>query len=207
MKSLKEICRDIAEVEGGLMEGWIQFRYDRLLTVMGAGHPADILDDILAPVFWPVQSGEEVSISDVSKLYYGLLEFKSGFDVAELIPMINDLKEYLQSNGAAVGGERIKHEELKKRYVGKTLDKEKFRKAGDVWNLEVKDGHFIGHYYWNNERHRYFDEFSIAVDENMTILGIERLQTSTADGGYINPCRYTLVHNGEFDKLLKAATE
>ncbi len=36
--------------------------------------------------------------------------------------------------------------------------------AGDVWNLRMADGKLEGHFYWNSERHRYFDEFCIIKD-------------------------------------------
>ena len=101
---------------------------------------------------------------------------------------------------------RLSIEELKKTYIGKTIYEDKLQKAGDVWNLTITDGKLCGHFYWNDERHTYYDDFEIAVDETMKILDISPLDTNTADGGGIEPCRYTLVHNGVFDQLLKAAT-
>ncbi len=206
MAELSKICDDIIQIEEDLMYGEISFSYDTLMTVMGAGHPADILDGILSPVFWPVQSGKTVENDLVLKLYKDIVRFKNSFKVKELSPVISELEEYLKAEGIEVKPPRISHEEIKRRYVGKTLDKEKFRAAGDVWNLEVKNGVFTGHFYWNNDKHTYYDNFRITVDDSMKIFDIDKLDTCTADGGYVDPCRYTFEHNEEFDKLLKSAT-
>lgn len=208
MKSnkLKEICYRIAEIENDLMFGQIDFSYDRLLTVMGAGHPADILDSILAPVFWPASVDANVNDEAVRILYKNLTTFKNDFRIKELTPIISDLRALLEENGVEIAAPKMKLVELKKRYIGKTLDKGKLRSAGEVWNLELENGKLNGHFYWRDERHTYYDEFSIAVDEEMIITDIDPLRTHISNNG-IKPCRYTLTHNGEFNKLLKAATD
>ena len=204
--ALKNICMRFSMIEGELMFGGIDFEYDRLMTVMGAGHPADMMDSILSPVFWPVQAGEEVPVDDVVRLYKEMNEFKNSFKIKEIEEPLTELKALLEEDGVEIYPSKIKFDALKEEYVGKTIDMDKLKKAGDVWNLEIRDGILEGHYYWNGERHRYVDQFHIAVDENMHILDIMPLRTCTADGRGWEPCRYLLIHNGAFDQILKKAT-
>ena len=207
MKDLKEICLKIADLEGDIMYGAVSFSYDKMMSAMGCGHPAEILDMILAPVFWPVIRDRDVEISEVKNLYSQLISYKNSLQVAELGPLIEELRIYLQENGVEMDIQEIEMDDLRERYIGKTFNMSKFESTGDVCNLEIKNGRIRGHFYWNSEECKYYDEFSIHVDENLTITEIDPLETKDVDEYGTNPCEYTLVHNGQFDILLKAATE
>lgn len=72
--------------------------------------------------------------------------------------------------------------------------------------MTIKNGCVAGHFYWEDDRHRYLDEFCIKINDQNEIVDIDKLRTNTADGGYVNSCRYTNVHNVEFDRLFNAST-
>lgn len=59
MKSLYDICEMVIDVEEGLMTGEVSIVYDNLMSAMRPGHPMEILDSILAEIFWDVQAGKE----------------------------------------------------------------------------------------------------------------------------------------------------
>ena len=65
--TLKEICDMVLEIEEGLMYGSISFEYDNLMCAMKSGHPMEILDEMLATIFWDVQSGTEPSRENIEK--------------------------------------------------------------------------------------------------------------------------------------------
>ena len=93
--TLYEICREIGEVEEGLMYGEISFTYDSLMSAMKPGHPADILDDILSVIGWDVFAGKEPEKEKVKQVLARLREFKRCFKVKELNAPIKHLNEYL----------------------------------------------------------------------------------------------------------------
>lgn len=93
--TLHEICEEIAEITAKLMYGEITFEYDNLMCAMKPGHPADILDDILAIIGWDVFAGKTPEKEKVEEMYAELKEFNAALKVKELKKPISDLENYL----------------------------------------------------------------------------------------------------------------
>lgn len=91
---LYDICKEIAVVEDKLAYGEIDFSYDKLMSAMKAGHPADILDDILSIIGWDVFAGKEPPIEKIEETLTRLKGFQSTFKV-DLKEIIKNLKEYI----------------------------------------------------------------------------------------------------------------
>ena len=94
--TLSEICMEIAEIERKLDYGEIPFSYDNLMKAMKPGHPVEILDEILAPIFYPAMAGVKPPISKVKSTLSGLKRFQKAFKV-DLKKQIKDLQEYIDS--------------------------------------------------------------------------------------------------------------
>ena len=92
--TLYEICKEIAIVEDKLAYGEIEFSYDNLMSAMKAGHPAEILDDILSIIGWDVFEGRTPPIAKVKKTLSGLQSFQRTFKV-DLKKPIKNLKDYI----------------------------------------------------------------------------------------------------------------
>jgi len=99
---LYDICMEIAQIENGLAEGEIRFSYDKLMSAMKPGHPADILDDIFGDVGNAVYLKKEVPKEKVKELLKKLKEFKKCFKVKELAKPISDLDAYLKEIAISV---------------------------------------------------------------------------------------------------------
>ena len=97
LMNLFDICMEIAMVENGLAEGSIQFDYPKLAMAMGAGHPADILDDIFCEVGEAVYLGKDVTKEQLENLLSGIKSFSNDFKIKELKLPISHLKEYIES--------------------------------------------------------------------------------------------------------------
>ena len=95
MYTLYDICKMIAEIEEGLAYGEIDFTYDRLMSVMKPGHPADLLDEILSLIGWDVFKGETPEHDTIEQVYEQLKSFKATFKIKELKKPIDALEEYL----------------------------------------------------------------------------------------------------------------
>ena len=95
--TLYEICQSIAEIEEGLMYGEIQFSYDKLMSAMKPGHPADILDDILSIIGFDVFKGITPKREKIAEVLEKLKSFKACFKVKELKESISALEEYIAS--------------------------------------------------------------------------------------------------------------
>ena len=93
--TLRDICEKIVDIEEGLMYGQINFQYDALMSAMKPGHPMEILDQILAEIYFTVMSGEEPSKGELENVIKNLKDFKKCFKVKELQPIIKQLNEYL----------------------------------------------------------------------------------------------------------------
>ena len=100
MKTLYEICEDVIDIEEGLMLGTISFTYDNLMSAMKPGHPMEILDSILATIFFDVQAGDEPPREKIKETLKGFKGFVRVFKVKELNGPIKDLTEYLNSTAA-----------------------------------------------------------------------------------------------------------
>ncbi len=96
MKTLFEICEDVVDIEEGLMYGTIGFSYDNLMSAMKPGHPMEILDGILATIFWDVQVGNEPPRENIEQTIKDFKAFKKAFKVKELNRPIKDLEAYLK---------------------------------------------------------------------------------------------------------------
>lgn len=94
--TLDEICNEIMDIEEGLLYGEISFTYDRLMSAMKAGHPMEILDGIIAEIFWDVRAGKEPELDKVKNVLKNLQDYKRCFKVKELTPVIKALKAYVQ---------------------------------------------------------------------------------------------------------------
>jgi hypothetical protein len=92
--TLFEICNDIAIIEEKLINGEIEFSYGKLMSAMKAGHPADILDDILSIIGWDVYAGKEPPVEKVKETLSKLQSFQKTFKV-DLKEQIKNLKEYV----------------------------------------------------------------------------------------------------------------
>lgn len=92
--TLQEICMEIAEIERQLDYGEIPFTYDNLMSALKPGHPVEILDDILATIFYDVTAGKTPDLKKVKKTLSGLESFQRTFKV-DLKKQIKDLKQYI----------------------------------------------------------------------------------------------------------------
>ena len=93
--TLYNICKMIAEVEQKLMYGEISFEYSKLMCALKAGHPAEILDEILSIIGWDVFAGKIPDNSKIEQVIKELKDFKEDFGVKELQRPISALEEYL----------------------------------------------------------------------------------------------------------------
>lgn len=98
--TLNEICMEIAEIERKLDYGEIPFSYDNLMKAMKPGHPVEILDEILSPIFYPAMAGVKPPLKKVKSALSGLERFQRTFKV-DLKKQIKDLKEYIAAEDEA----------------------------------------------------------------------------------------------------------
>lgn len=96
--NINDICQEILAIEEGLDCGTIAFTYDNLSSAMKCGHPVEILDNIIAELFWDIQAGNEPAKDKLENVLKGLKRFKRNFKVKELSKPIKDLEAYLNSN-------------------------------------------------------------------------------------------------------------
>ena len=93
--NLKDICNEILAIEEGLDCGTIAFTYDNLASAMKCGHPVEILDNIIAEIFWDMQAGKEPEKDKLENVLKGLKRFKRAFKVKELSKPIKEMEAYL----------------------------------------------------------------------------------------------------------------
>ena len=96
--NLNNICQEILAIEEGLDCGTITFTYDNLASAMKCGHPVEIFDNIIAEVFWDIQSGKEPERGKLENLLKGLKRYKRSFKVKELSKPIKDIEAYLNKD-------------------------------------------------------------------------------------------------------------
>ena len=94
--TLHEICSEIMQIEKGLLNGEIEFRYDNLMSALKVGHPAEILDDILAEIGWRVFDGKDVELNRVKAWVEKLESFSEDFEIEELSAPIEHCKQYIK---------------------------------------------------------------------------------------------------------------
>lgn len=93
--NLNDICQEVIAIEEGLDCGTIAFTYDNLSSAMKCGHPVEILDNIIAEIFWDIQEGKEPERDKLVNVLKGLKRFKRSFKVKELSKPIKNLEAYL----------------------------------------------------------------------------------------------------------------
>ncbi len=97
IKRLDRICSDLAGVEMGLMEGTIDFSYDNLLSAMKPGHPCEIMDGILANIYYPAIRGIEPPMETMEQTLNDLTSFAEGFKIKEMEQPLKALSEYIEA--------------------------------------------------------------------------------------------------------------
>ncbi len=81
----------------GLMNGEIDFSYDNLACAMKPGHPCEIMDGILAQIYYPTISGREPPMGVIEKTYKELKNFADAFKITEMEKPLKDLYEYINA--------------------------------------------------------------------------------------------------------------
>ena len=94
--TLLDICNEIGQIEEGLSCGRISFTYDNLMCAMKPGHPAELLDNVLAQIGWDVFDGKPVELDRVKEWLKDLKGFKTAFKVKELSKSIKHVQEYIK---------------------------------------------------------------------------------------------------------------
>lgn len=102
VKKLEAICEEVVDIEEGLMIGTIQFRYDNLMSAMKPGHPMEILDSLLANIYFTVTGGKEPSIAKLEETLRNFKGFKNAFDVKEMNKPIKELSDYIKARKAGM---------------------------------------------------------------------------------------------------------
>lgn len=92
---LDEICEHVLAIEEGLLYGSIAFKYDNLMCALKPGHPMEILDGLLAKIYFTVQEGEEPTMEEMEETVKSFKEFKEAFGVKELSKPIKELADYI----------------------------------------------------------------------------------------------------------------
>ena len=95
--NLNDICQEILTIEEGLDCGTIAFTYYNLSSAMKCGHPVEVLDNIIAEIFWDLQAGNEPEKVKLENVLKGLKRFKRSFKVKELSKPIKDIEVYLNN--------------------------------------------------------------------------------------------------------------
>lgn len=96
-KSLSEIMFEITRIQEKLCNGEIEFSYDKIFSALGAGHPAEIMDNIISDVFWTVRADEKPLKKDIEEMVSGLEGFKNEFEIEQLETPISHLKTLLEN--------------------------------------------------------------------------------------------------------------
>ena len=96
VKTLEKICEEVVDIEEGLMFGTILFRYDNLMSAMKPGHPMEILDSLLANIYFTVMGGKEPPMEKMEETLKNFKGFKSAFAVKEMSKPIKELSDYIK---------------------------------------------------------------------------------------------------------------
>ena len=96
MKTLKQICEELTGIEMGLMQGSVGFRYAAPAAVGKAGHPVEIMDDMLNPINYEVRHGRTPERGTVNKTLVKLRKFREAFEIEELDGPLADLGAWLR---------------------------------------------------------------------------------------------------------------
>ena len=108
IKTLEKICEEVVNIEEGLMFGTILFRYDNLMSAMKPGHPMEILDSILANIYFTVIGGKEPPMEKMEETLKNFRGFKSAFAVKEMNKPIKELSDYIKARKLGIA-EKASH--------------------------------------------------------------------------------------------------
>lgn len=97
IKKLSQICSDFAGIEMGLMEGEIDFSFDNLMSAMKPGHPCEIMDGILANIYYPAMDGKEPSMETMEETLKDLNGFATTFKIKEMKAPLQELADYIKA--------------------------------------------------------------------------------------------------------------
>lgn len=97
VKTLNKICEEIVDIEEGLMFGSILFQYDNLMSAMKPGHPMEILDSLLANIYFTVMGGKEPPMEKLEETLKNFKGFKTAFAVKEMNKPIKELSDYIKA--------------------------------------------------------------------------------------------------------------
>ena len=97
IKKLEQIVSDLAGVEMGLMNGEIDFSYDNLMSAMKPGHPCEIMDGILANIYYPTISGIEPPMETMETTLKDLKGFAKAFQIKEMKTPLQELTDYIKA--------------------------------------------------------------------------------------------------------------
>ena len=95
-QSLQSICNEVISIEEKLMYGQISFQYDNLMCAMKPGHPMEILDNILARIFFTVMDGKTPSMEDLTATLEEFKAFKDVFGVKQMSKPIDHLEAWIK---------------------------------------------------------------------------------------------------------------
>ncbi len=98
IKKLDSICRNLADIEIGLMNGEIEFVYDNLSSAMKAGHPSEIMDGILSTIYYPTIQGRELPLERLRSTLRELKEFAERFQIKEMDEPLKELAAYIRQS-------------------------------------------------------------------------------------------------------------
>ena len=97
LKRLDQIVSDLAGIEMDLMNGEIDFSYDKLMSAMKPGHPCEIMDGILGKIYYPTIQGKEPPMDTMKKTLKELQEFAETFCIEEMEKPLQELADYITS--------------------------------------------------------------------------------------------------------------
>ncbi len=97
VKRLEKICENVVDIEEGLMYGTIPFTYDNLMSAIKPGDPMEILDSLLANIYFIVMSGKEPPIQKLEETLKNFKGYKNAFQVKEMSEPIKDLEDYIRA--------------------------------------------------------------------------------------------------------------
>ena len=71
--------------------------YDNLMSAMKPGHPMEILDSLLANIYFTVIGGKEPPMAKLEETLRNFKGFKKAFEVKEMNKPIKELSDYIKA--------------------------------------------------------------------------------------------------------------
>ena len=93
---LDKILSEIVDIFEGICMGTVSVSIDPLDTIMDGVPPQDVLDEIISPVGFKVQTGGTPTKEELQKLVDGLKRFKEVFNCLAVEKPIEELEEFLK---------------------------------------------------------------------------------------------------------------